>query len=54
MPDSEPWNPVHPDWLVGPDLDVVMLLFGDVDWQERTAVEQRVADLHAAYAAGFR
>lgn len=39
------WNPVHPDTLTGPELDAVVAMFGDIDWHDQTAVEQRAAAL---------
>jgi len=44
---DEPWQLVHPDTLVGPELDAVVAMFRDVDWQDQSAVEQRVAALRA-------
>lgn len=38
---------LHPDWLVGPALDEVVALFGDIDFEDDAAVDQRVADLQA-------
>lgn len=42
------WNPVHPDTLVGPELDELVAMFGDVDWRDQSAVEARVAELQEA------
>ena len=44
---SEPWAPIHPDSLTGDELAVVMALFGDIYWDDRAAVEARVAALRA-------
>lgn len=41
------WNPVHPDTLVGPELDDLVAMFGDIDWASQQAVEQRTAELQA-------
>jgi hypothetical protein len=43
--DNTPW--VHPDWIVGPDNDDLVAMFGDIDWHDPAAVKQRVADLQA-------
>jgi len=43
LPDT--WDPIHPDTLNGPDLDLVLALFRDIDWRDQAVVERRVADL---------
>lgn len=43
----EDWNPVHPDTLVGAELDELVAMFRDVDWTNRDAVQRRVEELRA-------
>jgi len=44
---TDTWDPVHPDTVNGPDLDLVLVLFRDIDWRDQVVVERRVADLRA-------
>lgn len=40
-----PDGPLDPDWLRGPELDLVVELYRDVDWRDEAAVAQRAAEL---------